>query len=169
MGKLVDLYPVEHIGFENNPGFGSWRGYIWSRSFPLLKKTLLLGTGADTYCAVFPQEDYAGKYSTTGASYDIVVDKPHNMYLGAAVGTGVLSLLALLAIFGIYLFSSARIYRRASYGDDFLTFAGSGVFFGIIGFLAAALVNDSSVSVMPMFYGLLGLGIAINDKLAARS
>lgn len=168
MGKLVDLDPVEHIGFDNNPGFGSWRGYIWSRSFPLLKNTLFLGTGADTYCAVFPQEDYAGKYST-GATHDIVVDKPHNMYIGVAIGTGGLSLLALLAIFGIYLFSSARIYRRASYGDDFLTFAGSGVFFGIIGFLAAALVNDSSVSVMPMFYGLLGLGIAINDKLAARS
>lgn len=168
MGKLVDLYPVAHIGFKNNPGFGSWRGYIWSRSFPLLKNTLFLGTGADTYCAVFPQEDYAGKYST-GATYDIVVDKPHNMYIGAAIGTGALSLIALLAIFGIYLATGARLYRKAAYGDDFLTFAGSGIFFGIIGFLAAALVNDSSVSVMPMFYGLLGLGIAINEKLADRS
>lgn len=168
MGRLVDLYPVEHIGFENNPDFGSWRGYIWSRSFPLLKQTLLLGTGADTYCAAFPQEDYAGKYSTR-ATYDIVVDKPHNMYLGAAVGTGVISLLALLSLFGIYLFTSARLYRKAVFGDDFLTFAGSGIFFGIAGFLAAALVNDSSVSVMPMFYGLLGLGIAINSMLAARN
>jgi hypothetical protein len=168
MGRLVDLYPVEHIGFENNPDFGSWRGYIWSRSFPLLKQTILLGTGADTYCAAFPQEDYAGKYST-GAQYDIVVDKPHNLYLGAAIGTGVVSLLALLSLFGIYLFTSARLYRKAAFGDDFLTFAGSGIFFGITGFLAAALVNDSSVSVMPMFYGLLGLGIVINDMLAKRS
>ncbi len=167
MGRLVDLYPVEHIGFENNPNFGSWRGYIWSRSFPLLKDSLLLGSGADTYCGVFPQEDYAGKYST-GANYDIVVDKPHNLYLGAAVGTGVLSLLALLSLFGFYLFSGARLYRKAVFGTDFLTFAGGGIFFGITGFLAAALVNDSSVSVMPMFYGLLGLGIAINGILAAR-
>ncbi|MDD2295646.1 MAG: O-antigen ligase family protein, partial [Eubacteriales bacterium] len=165
---LVDLYPVEHIGFENNPDFGSWRGYIWSRSFPLLKQTILLGTGADTYCAAFPQEDYAGKYST-GAQYDIVVDKPHNLYLGAAIGTGVVSLLALLSLFGIYLFTSARLYRKAAFGDDFLAFVGSGIFFGITGFLAAALVNDSSVSVMPMFYGLLGLGIVINDMLAKRS
>ncbi len=167
MGRLADLYPVEHIGFERNPDFGSWRGYIWSRSFPLLRRTALFGTGPDTYCAVFPQEDYAGKYSTSG-NYDIVVDKPHNLYLGAAIGTGVLSLLALLSLFGLYLASGARLYRRASYGDDFLTFAGSGIFFGITGFLAAALVNDSSVSVMPMFYGLLGLGIAINSMLAAR-
>ena len=91
------------------------------------------------------------------------------MYIGAAIGTGALSLIALLAIFGIYLATGARLYRKAAYGDDFLTFAGSGIFFGIIGFLAAALVNDSSVSVMPMFYGLLGLGIAINEKLADRS
>jgi len=34
--------------------------------------------------------------------------------------------------------------------------------FGICGFLAAGLVNDSTVSTMPMFYGLLGTGIAIN-------
>jgi len=167
MGRLVDLDPVEHVGFDNNPNFGSWRGYIWSRSFPLLKQTILLGTGADTYCAAFPQEDYAGKYST-GNNYDIVVDKPHNLYLGAAVGTGVVSLLALLSLFGIYLFTGARLYRKAVFGDDFLTFAGSGIFFGITGFLAAALVNDSSVSVMPMFYSLLGLGIVINDILAAR-
>ena len=33
-------------------------------------------------------------------------------------------------------------------------------FAGIAGFLMAALANDSSVSVMPMFYGMLGCALA---------
>ena len=166
MGKMVSLYDVAHVGFENNPNFGSWRGYTWSRNFPLLKNSLLLGTGADTYCAVFPQEDYAGKYSTSSSNnLDIVVDKPHNMYLHAWIGTGGLSVLALLALYGIYLAQSFFLYRRSDFGTSYLAFAGAGIFFGITGFLAAALVNDSSVSVMPMFYSLFGIGLAVNALL----
>jgi hypothetical protein len=37
--------------------------------------------------------------------------------------------------------------------------------FGISGFLVSGLVDDSTVSTMPMFYGLLGTGIAINMML----
>jgi H+/Cl- antiporter ClcA len=59
---------------------------------------------------------------------------------------------------------SFRIYYRAEY-TDFLTYAGAGIFFGICGFLVAGLFNDSTVSVMPMFYGLLGTGIVINRML----
>lgn len=169
MGKAVNLYDVPHFGFEDNPNFGSWRGYIWSRSFPLLKNSLIIGTGADTYCGVFPQEDYAGKYSTSNYNnLDIVVDKPHNMYLHAWIGTGGISLLALLALYGIYLFQSFVLYRKIDFGKSYLTFVGAGIFFGITGFLVSALVNDSSVSVMPMFYGLLGIGIAVNGLVKGK-
>ena len=161
--KTVPLYDVEHFGFADNPNFGSWRGYIWSRSFPLLKNTFFAGTGADTYCIVFPQEDYAGKYSTSRQDkQNIIVDKPHNMYLNMAIGTGWISLFAIIALFGIYIAQSIRLFRKSTFENDFITFAGAGIFFGITGFLVAGLVNDSSVSVMPMFYTLLGTGISIN-------
>lgn len=166
MGKLVNLYHVPAIGWENNQAFGSGRGYIWSRSIPMIKDTLLLGHGADTYCIYFPQEDYVGKlYSGTFSSnINIIVDKPHNMYFGAIVGTGGISLLALLALWGIYLIQSFFIYLRIEY-NSFISYAGAGIFLGISGFLVSGLVNDSSVSTMPMFYGLLGTGIAINTLL----
>ena len=166
MGRLVALSDIEHFGFSDNPAFGSWRGYIWSRSFPLLKNSMFIGTGADTYCAVFPQEDYAGRYSVD-FSTNIIVDKPHNMYLGAAIGTGVASLAALLALYALYLFQSIKLYTKMEFGKKYPAFAGAGIFFGISGFLVAALVNDSSVSVMPMFYGLLGMGIVINQTLSS--
>jgi hypothetical protein len=165
-GKDVKLRNVPHIGFSDNPGFGSGRGYIWSRTLPLLRSAPFLGYGADTYCIYFPQDDYVGKYNT-GWNINMIVDKPHNLYLGAAMGTGLISVIALLALFLIYIVQSFRLYLRARY-DDFTSVAGAGIFFGIIGFLASAFVDDSSVSVMPLFYGLLGVGIAVNLLLSPR-
>jgi O-antigen ligase len=107
-----------------------------------------------------------GKYNA-GWNINMIVDKPHNLYLGAAVGTGLISVVALLAIFLLYVVQSFRLYLRARY-DDFASVAGAGIFFGILGFLVSAFVDDSSVSVMPLFYGLLGVGVAINILLSAR-
>jgi O-antigen ligase len=129
----------------------------------MIKDTILLGHGADTYCIYFPHKDYAGKYN---ADWEInkIVDKPHNMYMGMAIGTGLISMLSLLVLWAIYIIQSIKLYFRTEF-DSYISFVGAGIFFGICGFLVAGLVNDSSVSVMPMFYGLLGTGIAINMML----
>ncbi len=164
LGSAVDLDPVEHIGFENNPNFGSGRGLIWSATIPMLKDTVLIGHGADTFCLYYPQKDYAGKYNA-GWNVNLIIDKPHCMYLGIAISTGIISLLALIALWGIYIVQSTRLYIKKDFDTDFISFVGAGIFFGVCGFLVAALVNDSSVSVMPLFYGLLGTGIAINMML----
>lgn len=166
-GKEVEIKKVPAIGWKDNQGFGSGRGYIWSRTIPMMKDTLIIGHGADTFCLYYPQYDYAGKYSSPNyrLNKDIIIDKPHNMYFDAGIGTGVLSLLALLVLWGIYIVQSFRVYTRRSF-DSFITFIGAGIFFGICGFLASGLVNDSSVSVMPLFYGLLGTGISINLLLS---
>ena len=163
LGNSVSLVDVPHFGFANNPGFGSGRGYIWSASLPMIKNTLFVGYGADTFCVKFPHNDYITKYNI-GGSYrlDQIIDKPHNMYIGIAVNTGLISLLALVALFGIYLVQSAKLYWKEKEFESFETIAGFGIALGITGFLVAAIVNDSSVSVMPIFYGLLGTGIAAN-------
>jgi len=84
--------------------------------------------------------------------------------MGIMVGTGGISMLSLLTIWILYIIQSINIYRRETYAS-FYAFVGAGIFLGICGFLAAATVNDSSVSVTPIFYGLLGTGIAINMML----
>jgi hypothetical protein len=163
MGALVDLHKVPTVGWEDNQSFGSGRGYIWSRTIPMMNDTLLLGYGADTYCIYFPHEDYVGKYNADSFTnnINIIVDKPHNMYMGIAVGTGGLSLLAFLALAIIYIVQSIRLIWNSRF-EIFLSYAGAGVFLGICGFMIAGLVNDSTVSVMPMYYGLLGTGLTIN-------
>ncbi len=166
--ELIDLRKVPAYGWEDNPRFGSGRGYIWSRTIPMLKNTLILGHGADTYSIYFPNDDYVGKYTSFSDNINIIVDKPHNMYFGYIIGTGAISVLALLVLWLIYFVQSFIIYRRTCY-KNFSSFTGAGIFFGVCGFLVTAFVDDSSVSVMPMFYGLLGTGIAINTMIKNNS
>ena len=165
-GKLVSLDRVERIGFEGNEDFATYRGYIWSRTLPLLKETVLLGHGADTFAIYFPQADYAGKYNIgyINNETDIIISKPHNMYLGAAVNTGVVSMIALLAIYGIYLFESFKIYRKHQF-IGYKDYIGMGIFIATAGFMVSGLVNDSMVGIMPVVYVFIGMGLAINKMI----
>lgn len=172
--KLIDLDRIPSFGFEKHQAFASGRGYLWSRTIPMLKDTIFVGRGADTFCIYFPQNDYVGKYNCNkfgaelGDDKNILIDKPHSLYLGTAFGTGFLSLLALLSIFILYIIESISIYRNGLF-IDFISFVGAGIFLGIDGFLISAITNDSVVSIMPIFYGLLGVGIAINMMLRKQS
>lgn len=169
LGNNVALKEIPHNQFFfERPNFGSGRGYIWAASLPLIRHTLLRGYGADTYCIVFPQNDFAGRYNSGYENMWLIVDKPHNMYIHVAIGTGVVSLIALLAIYGIYVVQSIKLFWKRELGTDYLTFAGFGLFCGLTAFMVTGLVDDSTVSVMPMFYGLLGTGIAINFLIRKR-
>ncbi|MGE5614828.1 MAG: O-antigen ligase family protein [Bacillota bacterium] len=154
---------IESWGFEGMETFGSNRGYIWSRTIPLLKDTIVTGKGPDTFALYFPQYDFLNKlrYYQIGG---IFVDKAHNMYLQTALNTGVLSLLALLAMFGIYAVSSLKIYWKEDF-SGFLPAAGAACFTAFCGYAVAGLANDSVISVAPVFWALLGLGIGINIML----
>ena len=159
-GKRIEIKKTAAIGFKNRQSFGSKRGYIWSRTIPMMKDTLLTGRGADTFCIYFPNNDYVGKYNAD-FGLNSIVDKPHNMYMMMAVGTGGVSLIAFLVLLAVYFAQSFNIYRSGKI-DSFSELVGLGIFLGVLGFSVSGLVNDSSVSVMPLFYGLLGTGIAIN-------
>lgn len=139
---------------------GSSRGYIWSRSIPLIKNNLILGSGPDTFPFQFPQNDFIGKYY----AYDtpnMFVDKPHDLYLQIALDYGVIALIAFLAMMFIYLFDCIKLYAfKTSYThSEILGVANS---LGIIGYLFAGFFNDSLVSVAPIFWIVFGVGIAIN-------
>jgi O-antigen ligase len=158
---------IETFGPERFESFGSNRGYIWSRTVPVLKKTILLGYGPDTFPIYFPQYDYLGKLRNYGVG-GMFVDKAHNMYLQTAMNSGVISLLALLSLFGIYFVSSIRLFIREKF-EAFLPCAGLACFTAFCGYVFAGLFNDSTISVAPVFWVIFGLGIGINLKLAKDS
>ena len=84
--RLDKMREIEKFGFEKHPGFASARGYIWSRTFPLLKYNMFVGSGPDTYVYEFPNDDYIGsKYVGFGNNINI---KPHNIFLQIWVQDG---------------------------------------------------------------------------------
>ena len=157
--KVDGLRHIESIGFEKNQHFGSRRGYIWSRTFPLLKRHILYGSGPNTFVYEFPNDDYVGMKNV---GYDgAVVTKPHNMFLQIWVQTGFVSLLAFLALYGLYFVESIRLYFLCG-GLRSSEKIGLGIMLGTFGYIVTGLANDSTVAVAPLYWCLLGTGMAVN-------
>ncbi|MBR6486938.1 MAG: O-antigen ligase family protein, partial [Lachnospiraceae bacterium] len=130
-----------------------YRGYIWATSLPLIGRYMLTGSGADTFMLALPQDDYAVKYSAN-ISELTVFEKAHNMYLQMFITTGGVSLLSFISLIVLFCLHSRTYLRKRENPDNRLLV--NAVVIGVTGFLITALVNDSSVSVMPVFYGLIG-------------
>ncbi|WP_040584042.1 O-antigen ligase [Sedimentibacter sp. B4] len=141
----------------------SSRGYIWGRTIPLLKNYVIFGSGPDNYPIAFPQDDILAKSNALSDS-TTVVDKPHNMYLQIATNSGIVTLISLIAIVGIYIINSLKLYFKTNY-DSIEKYLGSSCLICVIGYLAAGMFNDNVVSVAPIFWIILGLGISINLRV----
>ena len=166
-GEYITDISAPYVGFEGRERLASSRGYIWSRTIPMLKETILIGHGADTYALHFPNNDYVGKFLGF-TSTNTIVDKPHSMYLQSAVNTGVLSVLALLVLFGMYLVQSFKAYFFKRDYHDFIDTGGLAIFMAVMTYLFTGISNDSIVSVAPVFWTLLGIGFLLNKKTIER-
>ncbi|RQD66797.1 MAG: hypothetical protein D5S00_11780 [Tindallia sp. MSAO_Bac2] len=161
---IVDVIHPPSFGFEGWERVGSGRGYIFSRSFPIMKNTLLLGHGPDLYPLYFPQHDVLGKAMYLNNPF-IYVDKPHNLYLQLALNHGVPALLLFLALIGRYSFYSLRLFLKNTDPKDFQDLLARGVFLAVIGYCFAGFFNDSLVAVSPVFWVLLALGHRLTHDL----
>lgn len=160
--KWIDLADPEIFapleGFEH---IFSNRGYIWSRSIPLLKQSVVLGVGADCFIFAFPQLDYWGR-ANSGYTDNQIFTKPHNLYLQIAIQYGIPALLAFLIFFGMYFVQGFQIYSKNKM-DCFEVKIGFGIFIAMIVYMITGLTNDSMIVVSPLFWCLMGIGIVVND------
>ncbi len=161
-GKYTKINTAPSAVFTGYEAYASGRGYIWSRTIPLLKDTILLGTGADTFVFAFPQTDYVNLYNYGFNSQ--IMTKPHSLYLQIAVQTGVVSLIAFLTLYAMYFISSIRLYIKGVFNNIY-TVVGASVLIGTAGYMVCGIANDSSVTVAPVFWLLLGIGLAMNQKV----
>lgn len=158
-GKLDKINTAGSVLFTGYEEYASGRGYIWSRTIPLLKKYFLLGSGADTFVLAFPQQDYVNLYNY-GFGQQILT-KPHNLYLQIGVQTGVISLIAFLVFYILYFIQSVKLYWKCAYINGIKVY-GSAIFIGTISYMIMGIANDSSITVAPIFWMLMGIGISIN-------
>lgn len=133
-------------GFERFYGFATGRGYIWVQSLPILAKCLLLGKGCGNFPFLFRQNEIVGLLNTHG-SCKYVIDRPHNMYLQYAISNGVPALILMLILF---IWCLIKAFRSRNVG----------LFAGLLGFMIAALINDSCITVAPVFWFVLGIAVA---------
>ena len=153
------------IGFKGSERLGSARGYIWSRTLPMLKDTILIGKGPDCFLAYFPRYDRLAKYWAYDGYSRVNIDKPHDLYLQIAINEGGIALIGFLILVGSYLVRSFQLYAfKSSYSKEQLM--GIALMASIIGYLVAGIFNDSAISVAPIFWVLLGVGISFNEKQA---
>ena len=164
--KFVKLEKADSAVFTNCPSLFSGRGYIWAKTIPLLKKYIFLGAGPDSFQMVFPQYDYVD------LAYDfapnMLITRAHNMFLQMAVQTGVLSLICFLVFYGMYFVKSVKLYikRKELLDDDpYLFHIGAGLFVANFGYMLSGIVNDSLPVTAPLFWAIIGIGIAVNSLI----
>jgi hypothetical protein len=158
-GNLADIICPEKWNFFNKRhAFASSRGIIWSLSFPIFKKTIFTGYGADTFALLYPNNDYFSKAKTGLKSFTI---HSHSLYSQIGIEFGVIALVIFLAFMGIYTYQSLRLYWSSNF-NDFYDFLGLGCFLAVCSFLFTGVFNSSMVSVSPYFWILFGMGIGIN-------
>lgn len=156
-GKIntIEEAPAVLKGYERAL---SGRGYIWGRTIPLLSEHILLGTGPDTFIEAFPQNDYVKRYNTSSSMYNEIPSKAHNMYLQSALQTGIISVICLLVFWLWYLKDSISLYLIQKKKD----WIGLACAVSVTGYLLMGLMNDSNLATAPVFWCILGLGLAVN-------
>lgn len=138
------------------------RGYIWNKTLTLLKDNIVLGSGADTYALVYPNDDYVDKYNN---GYDnMILTKPHCLYLQIAVQNGVLALICFMIFYIWYFVSGVRLYYKQDLRTP-LAAVGFAIQLGTLGYMISGLANDSTVTVAPLYWAMMGVGIGINHRV----
>ncbi|MGP1612462.1 MAG: O-antigen ligase family protein [Catonella sp.] len=161
--KVDDIYDAPAAIIKDHDAFASGRGYIWSRTFPVFFNHLLLGTGADTFTVAFPQNDYIGRLN--GGFGNMIITKPHNLFLQIGVQSGGLSLICFLGVAIIYIVQTFKLFWKRGLNSEIETF-GAAISLGIIGYLVAGIFNDSCVALAPLYWVFLGVGYGINVYVA---
>mgnify|MGYP002770137735 CR=1 FL=1 len=166
LGKITkltaDTVSADFASLVDKSNLASGRGYIWNKTIAILKNYVFLGSGADTYALVYPNGDFVDKYNN---GYDnMILTKPHNLYLQIAVQTGILSLICFLVFYLWYFISSLRLYFKQKLTTP-LAAVGFAILLGTMGYMISGLANDSTITISPLYWGLMGIGIGINHRI----
>ncbi len=153
--NLAPLHYVEFAGFEGYGNLFTNRGYIWSRSIPMVWNSNFIGYGSDTFIVKFPNDDLIGK-KFNNQELNVFVDKPHNIYLNMLINNGILYLIGYLGIVVSVLISKSKLLfckDANKYNWKALLLYISGIF----AYLINGLSTDNLVIIIVLFWVYLSL------------
>lgn len=153
-------HPRRFEYYNNKANTFSKRGYIWGTYMPVMQEHIILGSGLDTYANIFPQSDFVGKHNAYTIKYsDLIVDKPHSMYMMIGLSMGILGLVSILLLI-------ATILMR--YFNDFGSYNSSSYFVVMLAVMfIAGIFNDSIIPItilMVCFSGEMLSPIQIDEE-----
>ncbi len=138
-------------GLESIYGFATGRGYIWAQSLPVMADSLFIGKGCGNFPFYFRQNEIVGLLNTHG-SMKYVIDRPHNWYVQAFISNGLPYLLCMIALFVIVVMKGLKRVIKNEAGIFEI-----GLLVGIAAFMTAGLINDSCITVNPVFWLVFGV------------
>jgi len=153
--------PVPSWGFTGREAWGSGRGFIWSRTFPMMPRRVIIGTGPDTFVNVFPNHDTVGRMAAFNHP-GMTVDKAHNIFLQTWITTGGISAILLYGLFIYYLLTTFWSLVKSKSEPLFSFGIRLGLLSGVAGFVMASMATDSTVGSTGVFFVLLGMGYGLN-------
>lgn len=139
-----------------NDEWGSLRGYVWRLAieaydrFPIIHK--LFGYGPDTFGIITTQ--YARREMLE--LYAVIFDNTHNEFLHYFICTGLLGGTAYILIIVTLIIRMCKNAKNSP--------AVAALLFSIIGYVAQSTVNINPPIVTPIFWVLMGLGLAGTNK-----
>ena len=158
-GKFTQLHKVESFGFKNYQNIANRRGFIWSRTIPLMKDYWFKGVGPNAFIIAFPNDDFVGSKRVDDTT--TLVDKPHNAFLQIYIQTGGISALAYGGLWILYMIGGIRIFwRKKQYRN--IDMIGLGLLVGIFAFAVSGITNDTIIGTQVIYWTLLGTGYAVN-------
>lgn len=163
-GSVVkDISAKTNISTASLDSLFTGRGYIWRNTLPIIKNTFIFGHGAGTFEMYFKQFDFVGLLNSQG-NVDLIIDKPHSLYLQIACNQGVLCSLAIIVLLlTIVIKRVCAIYKKLTpdvhngFIDHKKLFAGISGALLIVAFMIFELITDSNITVNPLFIVILGM------------
>ena len=141
-GFLYEIHEILHGHLEDS--FGTYRSFLWKRTFPLLKDAPLIGTGPDTFAIRFMRE-YTEDVIKIGA-YSIN-DTAANVYLTMMINLGIFGLLSYLG----FLFCQIKKGIKNGNQESFI------FLIAILCYIIQDFFNLSIVMTTSVFFAVLGM------------
>lgn len=163
-GVAADGTAIEDI--EGVVGREEWyslftgRGYIWANTIEMLDEVLFIGKGCSNFVHNFKQYDYVGLLKTQG-THQVIIDRPHSMFLQYCVDIGIVGTIALFAFVAYILVGWIYQMVKNERQENILSIAS---FFSIVSFMIFAIFNDSIISVSPYLWIFLGINLTFQTK-----
>ncbi len=149
---------VDFIGFEGHNKLATWRGYIWSRTLPLIISRPF-GYGSDVYYEIFPNNDYAGK-SFCEFDTNVAVDKPHSIYLNMLANNGILYFVGFMGVVVLTLKEKIKLLFNRD-GIKVRVLALILYITGMVAYLVNSLATDNIVIIILIFW----IYMSIDNKI----